>query len=84
MSDAQREADLHHPSPIAHRPLHLALVRQRYTPFGGAERLVSNAIQALSAEGASLTVVTRRWEAGDGRITGPAALALRYMLKESS
>lgn len=66
MSDAQRETDLHHPSPITHHPLRLALVRQRYTPFGGAERLVSNAIQALSAEGASLTVVTRRWETGDG------------------
>jgi len=48
------------------KPLHLALIRQRYTPFGGAERLVSNAIQALSTEGASLTVVTRRWETGAG------------------
>ena len=48
------------------KPLHLALIRQRYTPYGGAERLVSNAIQALSAEGASLTVVTRHWEAGSG------------------
>lgn len=48
------------------KPLHLALVRQRYTPFGGAERLVSNAIQALSAEGASLTVVTRHWETSEG------------------
>jgi UDP-glucose:(heptosyl)LPS alpha-1,3-glucosyltransferase len=47
------------------RPLRLALIRQRYTHFGGAERLVSNAIQALSAEGASLTVVTRRWEASN-------------------
>ncbi|MHB1292964.1 MAG: glycosyltransferase family 4 protein, partial [Sulfuricella sp.] len=56
----------HHPSPITHHPLRLALVRQRYTPYGGAERLVSNAIQALSAEGASLTVVTRRWETGEG------------------
>ncbi len=66
MSDAQLETDLHHPSPITHHPLHLALIRQRYTPYGGAERLVSNAIQALSAEDASLTVVTRHWEAGDG------------------
>jgi len=43
----------------------IALIRQRYTPFGGAERFVANAVQALRAEGASLTVVTRQWESGD-------------------
>lgn len=42
----------------------IALIRQRYTPFGGAERFVANAVQALRAEGASLTVVTRQWEHG--------------------
>ena len=42
----------------------IALIRQRYTPFGGAERFVANAVQALRAEGASLTVVTRQWESG--------------------
>ncbi len=42
----------------------IALIRQRYTPFGGAERFVANAVQALQAEGASLTVVTRQWESG--------------------
>lgn len=42
----------------------IALIRQRYTPFGGAERFVASAVQALRAEGASLTVVTRQWESG--------------------
>lgn len=42
----------------------IALIRQRYTPFGGAERFVANAVQALRAEGASLTVVTRQWQSG--------------------
>lgn len=43
----------------------IALVRQRYTAFGGAERFVSRAIQALQAQGAEVTIVTRRWEAGN-------------------
>lgn len=42
----------------------IALIRQRYTAFGGAERFVSRAIQALQAQGAQVTIVTRRWEAG--------------------
>lgn len=42
----------------------IALIRQRYTPFGGAERFVANAVQALRAQGASLTVITRQWDSG--------------------
>ncbi len=42
----------------------IALIRQRYTPFGGAERFAASAVQALRAEGASLTIVTRQWESG--------------------
>ncbi|APV49650.1 hypothetical protein BWI17_08145 [Betaproteobacteria bacterium GR16-43] len=44
----------------------VALVRSRYNPYGGAERFVSNAIAALSGQGVSLTIVTRRWDAHDG------------------
>ncbi len=44
------------------KPLRLALVRQRYTPFGGAERFVASAVQALGKEGTSVTMITRRWE----------------------
>jgi len=45
-------------------PLQLALIRQRYTPFGGAERFVSRAMEALQAQGASITLLTREWEGG--------------------
>ncbi|MFA7241770.1 MAG: glycosyltransferase family 4 protein [Sulfuricellaceae bacterium] len=48
----------HHPSPM---PLRIALVRQRYTAYGGAERFVERAMQALHGQGAQLTVVTRSW-----------------------
>lgn len=42
--------------------LELALIRQRYTPYGGAERFVARALEALAAEGVRVTVVTRRWQ----------------------
>ena len=38
----------------------VALVRSRFDAFGGAERFVQSAIAALKAQGASLTLVTRR------------------------
>jgi UDP-glucose:(heptosyl)LPS alpha-1,3-glucosyltransferase len=44
----------------------VALVRSRFDAFGGAERFVQAAISALSAQGATLTLVTRRWPDGDG------------------
>ena len=42
------------------------LVRQRYTPFGGAERFVARALQALEKQGVTITLVTRSWEAEEG------------------
>lgn len=45
----------------AHR-LRIALIRQRYTPFGGAERFVERALAALTGEGAEVTLITRSWE----------------------
>jgi UDP-glucose:(heptosyl)LPS alpha-1,3-glucosyltransferase len=47
-------------------PRRIALVRQRYTAFGGAERFVARAMQALRAEGTELTIVTRQWEPDGG------------------
>jgi UDP-glucose:(heptosyl)LPS alpha-1,3-glucosyltransferase len=44
----------------------LAIVRQRYTPYGGAERFVERALAALAAMGVDLTLVTRAWPAGAG------------------
>lgn len=40
----------------------LAIVRQTYTPFGGAERFVERALAALVAKGVDVTVVARRWQ----------------------
>jgi UDP-glucose:(heptosyl)LPS alpha-1,3-glucosyltransferase len=39
----------------------IAIVRQRYNPFGGAERFVERALGALAAEGAEVTLITRNW-----------------------
>jgi UDP-glucose:(heptosyl)LPS alpha-1,3-glucosyltransferase len=40
----------------------IAIVRQRYNPFGGAERFVERALAALAAEGAEVTLITRNWD----------------------
>ena len=47
----------------------LALVRQKYNPFGGAERFVERALQSLREHGDSVTLITREWQAegNDGR-----------------
>jgi len=39
----------------------LGIVRQRYTPFGGAERFVERAIDALVAHGVEVRIYTRKW-----------------------
>lgn len=44
----------------------LALVRQQYTPFGGAERFVDRALSALRDRGVDVTVIARRWKGNDG------------------
>ena len=61
----------------------LALVRQKYTPFGGAERFVARALDALRNRGVDVTVITRRWtEAADGgpavRLCNPFYLGRRW------
>lgn len=47
----------------------LAIVRQKYTPFGGAERFVERALSALAGKGLDVTIITRKWKGGtqDGR-----------------
>ncbi|GAB4168758.1 MAG: glycosyltransferase family 4 protein [Rhodocyclaceae bacterium] len=46
--------------------MRLAIVRQRYTPFGGAERFVERALEALGGKELEITVIAREWPAGDG------------------
>lgn len=45
----------------------LALIRQRYTPFGGAERFLERALTALGGDGLEVTVIARDWP-GDAQI----------------
>lgn len=40
----------------------IAIVRQRYNPYGGAERFVERALGALAAEGAEVSLITRSWD----------------------
>ncbi len=40
----------------------IALIRSRYTPFGGAERFVESALGALAEKGVTLTLITREWK----------------------
>jgi UDP-glucose:(heptosyl)LPS alpha-1,3-glucosyltransferase len=39
----------------------LAIVRQKYTPFGGAERFVERALAALRAQGTDVSIIARQW-----------------------
>jgi len=41
--------------------LRLAIVRQRYTPHGGAERFVESALEALLERGVAISLYTRQW-----------------------
>src|SRR5207253_5496044 len=47
--------------------LKLAIVRQRYNPFGGAERFVSRALPALERAGAEVTLISRSGEGWGAR-----------------
>ncbi len=44
----------------------LALVRQQYTPFGGAERFVDRALDALRSRGVDVTMIARTWSGAAG------------------
>ncbi|MBI4995332.1 MAG: glycosyltransferase family 4 protein, partial [Rhodocyclales bacterium] len=55
----------------------LAIVRQRYTAFGGAERFVDLALDALRDTGVETTLVTRRWH---GEWRGPVITVAPFYL----
>ncbi len=62
--------------------MRLAIVRQRYNPYGGAERFVERALAALERQGTSVTVVSRQWVGVPGGTPlvagrGPAAQWIR-------
>ena len=41
--------------------MRIAIIRQRYTPFGGAERFVEGALEALLERNVAITLYTREW-----------------------
>ncbi len=41
--------------------MRLAIIRQRYTPYGGAERFVEAALEALLERSIAITLYTRSW-----------------------
>ncbi len=45
----------------------LAIVRQKYNPFGGAERFVERALGALQRPDLDITVIARSWPAQDSK-----------------
>lgn len=47
--------------------LRVAVVRQRYTPFGGAERFIARALPAMEAAGADVTLIARSAEGWGAR-----------------
>src|SRR5215470_5265159 len=52
--------------------MRIAVIRQRYNPYGGAERFLVRAIEALAAQGAQVTVVAREWREPAGAPDAPA------------
>ncbi len=48
--------------------MRLALVRQRYNPYGGAERFIERSLPALERAGIEVTLIARQWDAGAGRV----------------
>jgi len=42
--------------------MRLALIRQRYNPYGGAERFVARALGVLKRQGVAVTVLAREWD----------------------
>ena len=58
VDSARRKPRLHKPTVRAPR---IAIVRQKYRPDGGAERVVSDMIAVLKGQTHDVTLITRRW-----------------------
>jgi UDP-glucose:(heptosyl)LPS alpha-1,3-glucosyltransferase len=59
--------------------MRLAIIRQRYTPYGGAERFVERALDALSARGIEILLLTRRWPPGSNALVRPLIVDPPYV-----
>lgn len=50
--------------------MRIALIRQKYTPFGGAERYMARLVEGLAAAGHEVHILAAQWDAGgDARVT---------------
>src|SRR5262245_51830446 len=49
-------------------PMRVAVVRQRYSPQGGAERFIERALAALAGRGVAVTVLAREWTGDPGNV----------------
>ena len=52
---------------VASERVRVAIVRQRYNPYGGAERFIERALPALERAGAELTLIARHAEGWNAR-----------------
>jgi len=59
--------------------MRLAVIRQRYTPFGGAERFVEAALATLATRGVELSLLTRRWPRAAGGLFHPVIVNPPYV-----
>jgi UDP-glucose:(heptosyl)LPS alpha-1,3-glucosyltransferase len=48
--------------------MRLALIRQRYSPYGGAERFVERTLGAFGGQGVAVTVLAREWVGYPGNV----------------
>jgi UDP-glucose:(heptosyl)LPS alpha-1,3-glucosyltransferase len=47
--------------------MRVAIVRQRYNPYGGAERFIERALPALERSGVDVSLIARSWQSGATR-----------------
>lgn len=65
--------------------MRVALVRQRYNPYGGAERFIERALPALERAGTELTLIARRAEGwGARRFVGVDPFYLGSVWRDAS
>lgn len=48
--------------------MRIAIARQKYTPFGGAERFIERALAGIRSQGVEATVIAREWSGDPGSI----------------
>jgi UDP-glucose:(heptosyl)LPS alpha-1,3-glucosyltransferase len=59
--------------------MRLALIRQRYTPFGGAERFVEGALEALLERNVAISLYTREWPQTNLQLIAPVVIDPFYL-----